>query len=198
MRLPSSQRTWTRLYDYTWANDRYYKVFFLLGVYKESAHRIVQSITASLNESNKTLGLEFVVFYTSHSSNLHVKRCFVFWLSFEVTSHFMSSLQQQQLKLLLVKHCGVFLHFVFLNCCPISFKELFWIKCLICIIQSRITLTQKSEAFMWLLWFLLKKKLEREKFLKVAKWTRVHGDRKSAPHSKALKTHSSLNQSNWT
>lgn len=135
VRLPSSQRTWTRLYDYAWANDRYCKVFFLLGVYKESAHRIVQSITASLNESNKTLGLEFVVFYISHSSNLHLKRRFVFWLSFEVTSHFMSSLQQQQLKLLLVKHCGFFfLHFVFLNCWPISFKELFWMKCLICII----------------------------------------------------------------
>lgn len=125
VRLPSSQRTWTRLYDYAWANDRYCKVFFLLGVYKESAHRIVQSITASLNESNKTLGLEFVVFYTSHSSNLHVKRRFVFWLSFEVTSHFMSSLQQQQLKLLLVKHCGFFFYIFFLNRWPISFKELF-------------------------------------------------------------------------
>lgn len=134
VRLPSSQRTWTRLYDYAWANDRYCKVFFLLGVYKESAHRIVQSITASLNESNKTLGLEFVVFYTSHSSNLHVKRRFVFWLSYEVTSHFMSSLQQQQLKLLLVKHCGFFFTFFFWIAGLFPLKSFFWMKCLICII----------------------------------------------------------------
>lgn len=134
VRLRSSQRTWTRLYDYAWANDRYCKVFFLLGVYKESAHRIVQSITASLKESNKTLGLEFVVFYTSHSSNLHVKRRFAFWLSFEVTSHFVqfaaAAVETAPGKTL----WGFFTFCFFLNCCPISFKELFWMKCLICII----------------------------------------------------------------